>query len=451
MNLTLLADGRVLMVGGQGSNDFRNAVRFVKAYNPATNTWASLPWLNQPNGRWYPGMARLADGSLLTMGGGTCCNAARTASSERLDLATMTWSFTGPMLNPSEFTPCALLYTGEVLITQSPPQLYNPTSGQFRLTGPFVQPAQGYPDHAYQSLIVLADGRAVVIGIRPVPGQTTAMAEVYTPATGTWAQLSSPALVRSQPEVVQLPDGKVLVAAGDTQPASAVVPNVLGVVKWTDLFDPAANTWRRVADMNQFREYHAVTLLIPDGRVITTGGSVIEFGNPPNSTDIEGFSPPYLFRGVRPQIASVSTTTPARGATLSATVFPATQITSAVLVGTSATTHWVDAGVPRRLVLSVTQTGSNVSLTLPTDANMVPLGHYMLFLMVDDIPSVARIVRVLPRCAADFNGVDGVSVQDIFDFLDAFFANSPAADINASGAVTVQDIFDFIAAFFAGC
>ena len=54
-------------------------------------------------------------------------------------------------------------------------------------------------------------------------------------------------------------------------------------------------------------------------------------------------------------------------------------------------------------------------------------------------------------CPADFNGVGGVSVQDIFDFLAAWFAGNSAADFNSSGAVTVQDIFDFLAAWFAGC
>jgi hypothetical protein len=54
-------------------------------------------------------------------------------------------------------------------------------------------------------------------------------------------------------------------------------------------------------------------------------------------------------------------------------------------------------------------------------------------------------------CPADFNGVGGVTVQDIFDFLSAFFANDLRADFNHSGSVSVQDVFDFLAAYFAGC
>ena len=52
-------------------------------------------------------------------------------------------------------------------------------------------------------------------------------------------------------------------------------------------------------------------------------------------------------------------------------------------------------------------------------------------------------------CPADFN-MDGFrTVQDIFDFLAAWFSGSPAADFNSVGGLTVQDLFDFLAAWFA--
>jgi len=54
-------------------------------------------------------------------------------------------------------------------------------------------------------------------------------------------------------------------------------------------------------------------------------------------------------------------------------------------------------------------------------------------------------------CAADFNGSGRVDVQDIFDFLSAWFAGSQSADFDRSGGVTVQDIFGFLSAWFAGC
>ncbi len=56
-----------------------------------------------------------------------------------------------------------------------------------------------------------------------------------------------------------------------------------------------------------------------------------------------------------------------------------------------------------------------------------------------------------PVCLADFNEVGGVSVQDVFDYLAAYFAASPRADINGVGGVTVQDVFDYLVLYFAGC
>jgi hypothetical protein len=54
-------------------------------------------------------------------------------------------------------------------------------------------------------------------------------------------------------------------------------------------------------------------------------------------------------------------------------------------------------------------------------------------------------------CAGDFNNSGSISVQDIFDFLSAWFAALPSADFNHVNGITVQDIFDFLAAWFAGC
>ncbi len=54
-------------------------------------------------------------------------------------------------------------------------------------------------------------------------------------------------------------------------------------------------------------------------------------------------------------------------------------------------------------------------------------------------------------CGADTNGDSALSVQDIFDFLSAWFAGSPSADFNGIGGLSVQDIFDFLGSWFAGC
>jgi hypothetical protein len=54
-------------------------------------------------------------------------------------------------------------------------------------------------------------------------------------------------------------------------------------------------------------------------------------------------------------------------------------------------------------------------------------------------------------CPADFDGVNGLSVVDIFQFLNAWFAGDQRANFNHNGGLDVQDIFDFLNAWFVGC
>lgn len=80
-------------------------------------------------------------------------------------------------------------------------------------------------------------------------------------------------------------------------------------------------------------------------------------------------------------------------------------------------------------------------------------GQVNLHLFRPGTPSTIQIggLTVPNDCLADFNGVDGLGLQDWFDFLAAYFANDVRADFNGVGGISVQDVFDYIGAFFAGC
>ncbi len=67
---------------------------------------------------------------------------------------------------------------------------------------------------------------------------------------------------------------------------------------------------------------------------------------------------------------------------------------------------------------------------------------------------IEALLWTRPICRADFNHSGGpapLTVQDIFDFLTAWFAQDPRADFNGVNFITAQDIFDFLAAWFTGC
>jgi hypothetical protein len=54
-------------------------------------------------------------------------------------------------------------------------------------------------------------------------------------------------------------------------------------------------------------------------------------------------------------------------------------------------------------------------------------------------------------CPANFDGINGLQVADIFAFLNAWFAGDPAANFDGVPGLQVADIFSFLNAWFAGC
>jgi hypothetical protein len=54
-------------------------------------------------------------------------------------------------------------------------------------------------------------------------------------------------------------------------------------------------------------------------------------------------------------------------------------------------------------------------------------------------------------CGADFDGLNGLQVADIFAFLNAWFSGSVSADFDGLNGLQVVDVFAFLNAWFAGC
>jgi hypothetical protein len=54
-------------------------------------------------------------------------------------------------------------------------------------------------------------------------------------------------------------------------------------------------------------------------------------------------------------------------------------------------------------------------------------------------------------CSADVNSRDGVSIQDVFDYVRIWMDGHPAADADRDQHLSVQDIFTYLSIWFAGC
>src|SRR5262249_38057629 len=223
------------------------------------------------------------------------------------------------------------------------------------------------------------------------------------------------------------------------------------VTKVTDLYDPATNSWRSLADMNRFIHYHSVGMLLPDGRVIDTGGAgnTGVFGE---DQRVEAFEPPYLFRGVRPRIDSLSTKDLAAGTTFSMQVSLTSAVTDVVMIGMRATTHWIDTGPNRYLSLDFKQTGSEVQATVPADQVKALSGWYLLLAVGDAFPSQAIVVRVTdptdPRGASGAGAlpvallVSGISRAGGVAPSDFPAPGSPAPSVPLPGSLAAGDVLD---------
>ena len=113
-------------------------------------------------------------------------------------------------------------------------------------------------------LALLSDGRVLVAGGSGAafPYSFLSSAEIYSPASGTWASTGSMSTPRFHFTATLLPDGRVLAAAGQTTGYAAVSA--------AERFDAATGTWTSAGELAA-RYLHTATLL-SDGQVLVAGG-----------------------------------------------------------------------------------------------------------------------------------------------------------------------------------
>lgn len=83
------------------------------------------------------------------------------------------------------------------------------------------------------------------------------------------------------------------------------------------------------------------------------------------------------------------------------------------------------------------------------DAHPGDRSYFYFVVATNSCGSTPSEYAALFMCPGDFNCSGTVTVQDIFDFLSAYFGGDPLADFNGVGGTTVQDLFDYLAAYFS--
>ena len=203
---------------------------------------------------------------------------------------------------------------------------------------------------------------------------------------------------RRQHNLTVLADGTVLATGGNSSGADLV--DLDNGVYRAELWDPATGQWQNQASMQVTRQYHSTALLLPDGRVLSSGGGVCGQCNQVGylAKNAEVFSPSYLFDdsgqpATRPVISSAPGDV-AYNSPFAVSTPNAASISKVALVRLGAVTHSVNME-QRYVPLSFTSGGGTVTPTAPANANVAPPGPYMLFVIDGNgVPSVAKIVNV---------------------------------------------------------
>jgi hypothetical protein len=176
---------------------------------------------------------------------------------------------TGSLVNARSAHTATLLSNGKVLVVGGPyyhgpagsAELYDPASGTWAATGSLT--TVFYPETA----TLLPNGKVLVTGGENLFYSPTGSAELYDPASGTWTVTGGPSIAHTSTTATLLPNGKVLLAAGGytnmTFHGSSVAI--------AELYDPASGTWTLTGSLATPRDRHTATLL-PSGKVLVAGG-----------------------------------------------------------------------------------------------------------------------------------------------------------------------------------
>lgn len=409
----LLADGTVLLTGGNkrfpsGSQGYAGLDK-VFTFNPWNETWTQQP--DMRHGRWYPSQVELEDGRTLIVGG---YDESEPGGRDTTDVEV--------------FTPAAELDgQGSIELKQSAsrqtalyPHLFLMPDGDVLLGGP-GQGDSGILDtdsFTWRNLpqakedriggtavlhlggtdgptrVTQIGGYAYVDAEADSPAHTSSETLSYSDPDAGWSPDAPLNIGRSYANTVLLPDGSMVTVGGGKGKYPRQDDNFTawedGRARQIELWDPDSNSWTLGPPQQEDRGYHSTALLLPDGRVLSGGDDL----HPVEDSDTaEIYSPPYMFKGTRPEVTSVPAAMP-WGKQFA--VHTSADVGAVVLMAPGATTHGADMH-QRRIPLSITKrlSGQGVNALTPGGPATAPPGWYMLFVVDSNgVPSTASWIRL---------------------------------------------------------
>lgn len=396
-----LGDGRIITFSGRDEDQAVN--NLVEIYYPKEKIWKVLRHATREFKELYPSIHLLPNGSLFY---------SRVGWGESSDCCTQTaylpsyvrhyggWVDAGLQKFPDRQEGTAVL-----LVYCSEPQRLDK-----RIVFNRPIPSLGYQADVY----VIGGGHQGNTSMNPRSCERIRFAH-YT-AIPKWEKLEDMHQLRTNIDAVVLPDGTIFVVGGTVGGhrsefrADSSHSHGSHFIRETEIYDPLTGQWKEVAKLIHPHQYHAIALLLPDGRVLRAGGIDTEHKEEisvgkgvanwfVNQRYMEVFSPPYLFRGERPIIRECPKQISYNNK-FSIVSPNVDEISSIALLHPGAITHHTDPNqryirLPFETETEKEEEKNQLTVSTPVDGDTAPPGYYMLFMVnFDGVPSVGRFVQI---------------------------------------------------------
>lgn len=287
---TLLKDGRVLVTGGAGTASDIGYRASAEIYEPKTEAWK--PVAPMALARAFHTATVLADGRVLIAGGQGGGHGPYHREAEIFDPAARSWAPAGVMEIGRSFHTATLLSDGSVLATGGQGVVHDNSLRDATLYRPGTNTWAPVPSlmadaRAVHTATRLGDGTVLLVGGTGtrqgdgVGAKILSSAERYDPGAARFLPAAPLPEPRVQHSALLLPSGKVAVIAGGGPGQGRPTD--------TQLFDPATGTWQPLAALAAAPEtgQHTATLLEREpcgqvcGSVLVVGERSVQLWAPP--------------------------------------------------------------------------------------------------------------------------------------------------------------------------
>lgn len=382
--------GELLVMGGHNGGEV--GIKNVTSFNPVTRTWTRKP--DMQYARWYPSVTQLPDNRMLTFSGqitsGNFANTPEVFTPKTNTIASL--PITTPELREVQYPQTSVLPNGKVLAIsteQGGVMLYDPSNAAWTQAGTTQVPYGVWTSFAPGKYLITGGGTdfSSYNPSNPGPSQKTTRVLDMTSGAPVWSPGGAMHNGRSFHNVTMLPTGKAIAIGGSTTVNDFSTTGTQTAEQW----NPDTNTWSQLANPARSRMYHSISILLPDGRILSAGGG--RLSPAPDQLNAQIYSPPYLFQGPRPTITSAPTSI-THNSTMDLISPDAAEISKVTLVNLGSVTHTADWN-QRFMELPFTRNGDTLTVNTPANANIAAENYYMVFAVNSTgVPSVAKIVKL---------------------------------------------------------